>query len=653
MKFSKGLFLIYFCLNGFILSAAAFTPYEWEKERARYKLSVSDDSLSELILKQHTQYDYVLENNQFIMYSTLHRIVYVNNNEAIQKHNRIVISMNNTLELLDVRARAITRDGRSVFFDKSNLKELKDEESGDAFKIFAIEGIEIGSEVEYFFTRKMSASIFDRVFMQFDVPVKENSLMVTCPRHLKFDFRSYFDYPPMKEEMRDGTNVYSASMQNVPALKTETFSYYSANRKRIEFKLAYNMARSESRLYTWDEAARTFYKILTTISKDDQKALDKFIKSLGDDPKKGTEERIRHVENKIKTQIQVNKEGGGDAVTQLASVLKFKVASHQGMTSLFLNVLQKLNINCQPVITCSRENIKFDGSFDSWAFLDDYLIYFPDTRQFLEPYVFELRYPLVQADFTAQQGLFIEPLAQTAEVKSATSSIGIIPPADYSVNVDNLDIDVTFNQDLSSNRIRQKREFGGYNASYFTPYYDLMSSEQRSNMIEEITKQTAPDATIKEWKANKLNGALSNNFLVDVDFQSGHFLEKAGSRVLFKVGELIGRQIEMYRDNERVTTVENEFNRKYDRIIRVHMPPGYQARNLDDLSMNIAYKDHDLTPFIFKSEHSMNGDVLEIRIEEFYKEIFAPLSRYEDFRKVVNAAADFNKITLVLEKRPN
>ncbi|MEP6734023.1 MAG: DUF3857 domain-containing protein [Chryseolinea sp.] len=653
MKFSRSLFLICFCLTGFVLSTAAFTPYEWEKERARYKLSVSDDSLSELILKQHTQYDYVLENNQFIMYSTLHRIVYVNNSEAIQKHNRIVISMNNTLELLDVRARAITREGRSFFFDKSNLKELKDEESGDAFKIFAIEGIEIGSEVEYFFTRKMSASIFDRVFMQFDVPVKQNSLIVTCPKHLKFDFRSYFEYPPMKEELRDDVNIYSASMQNVPALKTETLSYYSANRKRIEFKLAYNLARSESRLYTWDEAARTFYKILTTNSKDDQKALDKFVKSLRDDAKKSNEDRIKHVENKIKTLVQVNKESSGDAVTQLAPILKFKVASHQGMTSLFLNVFQKLNINCQPVITCSRESIKFDGSFDSWAFLDDYLLYFPDTRKFLEPYVFELRYPLVQADFTAQQGLFIEPAAQSAEGKSVNSSIGIIPPAEYSVNVDNLDIDVTFSQDLSSNRIRQKREFGGYNASYLTPYYDLMSSDQRSNMIEEITKQTAPDATIKEWKASKLNGAQSNNFQVDVDFQSGHFIEKAGSRVLFKVGELIGRQIEMYRDNQRVTTVENEFNRMYNRIIRVHMPAGYQVRNLKDLSMDISYKDHDFTPFVFKSEHSMTGDVLEIRIEEFYKEIFAPLSRYEDFRKVVNAAADFNKITLVLEKRPD
>ena len=77
---------------------------------------------------------------------------------------------------------------------------------------------------------------------------------------------------------------------------------------------------------------------------------------------------------------------------------------------------------------------------------------------------------------------------------------------------------------------------------------------------------------------------------------------------------------------------------------------GKAIKNPDDLKLNIAYQDRDLTPFLFKSDYTLKGDVLEISIEECYKEIYAPLSRYEDFRKVVNAAADFNKITLVLEK---
>jgi hypothetical protein len=637
------------CGLSHVVLAEDVKPYEWEKNRSRYTLSKTDAELSELILKQHTQYDYVLQDNQFLMYSTIHRIVYVNNDEAIQKHNRIVISMNNTLELMDVKARAISKDGKSVFFDKSNLKELKNEESGNAFKIFAIEGIEVGSEVEYFFTRKMSATIFDRVFMQFDVQVKENSFELTCPQHLKFDFKTYYNFPDVKPTENSERNVYRTSMQDVPALKEEPVSYFSANRKRVEFKLAYNTARSQARLYTWDEAAKTFYRILTTTTKDDEKAIDKYVKSLDDKPTNKLDDRIRNVENKIKKEIQVNKEGGSESQNQIASILKYKLASHQGMTSLFIAVFDRLKINCQPVVTCSRENIKFDGSFDSWSYLDDYILYFPDTKQFLEPYMFELRYPLIQPDFTAQQGLFIEPIT-VGEVKSALSSIGMIPPADYAISIDNLDIDVKFNDDLGSNEIRQKREFGGYNASYLAPYYDVMSADQRTNMISEIIKQTAPDATIKNSKAFVSPTQLGDNFIVDVTFQSNHFLEKAGPRILFKAGELIGSQIEMYRDDERTTVVENDFNRKYYRTIKIQIPKGYKIKNADDLKFNITYKDIDLIAFQFKSDYTIKGDVLEITIDEFYKEIYAPLSRYEDFRKVVNAAADFNKITLVLEK---
>ena len=84
--------LIYICIGCFCLltlklEAKDFNLYEWEENRARYELSGQDKSLSEIIIRQHTQYDYVLENSQYVMYSTIHRIIYVNNNEAVQKHN--------------------------------------------------------------------------------------------------------------------------------------------------------------------------------------------------------------------------------------------------------------------------------------------------------------------------------------------------------------------------------------------------------------------------------------------------------------------------------------------------------------------------------------------------------------------------------------
>ena len=39
-----------------------------------------------------------------------------------------------------------------------------------------------------------------------------------------------------------------------------------------------------------------------------------------------------------------------------------------------------------------------------------------------------------------------------------------------------------------------------------------------------------------------------------------------------------------------------------------------------------------------------------ISIDEFYRQVNYPVSEIEPFRKVINAAADFNKTVLVMEK---
>jgi hypothetical protein len=297
-------------------------------------------------------------------------------------------------------------------------------------------------------------------------------------------------------------------------------------------------------------------------------------------------------------------------------------------------------------VTCDRQKSKFDSSFDTWDYLDEYVLYFPDTKGFLAPYSMETRYPLIPSEFTAHEGLFIEPF-QVGEIKSALGSIKQIPAAEYTLNTDNLEISVGFGEDLTSNQIKIKREFSGYNASFILPYFHLMTDDQKREMVDQLTKQTAPDLEMKTWVAKPVD----DKFLLDVDFKSTHFLEKAGPRILFKVGELIGPQVEMYRDDQRHMDIENDYNRGYDRVIKVNIPEGYQLKNPDDLKFNVLYQEGDQIPFLFQSEYAIENNVLVVTLKEYYKQIYAPLSRYEDYRKVINASADFNKVTLILEKK--
>jgi hypothetical protein len=53
----------------------------------------------------------------------------------------------------------------------------------------------------------------------------------------------------------------------------------------------------------------------------------------------------------------------------------------------------------------------------------------------------------------------------------------------------------------------------------------------------------------------------------------------------------------------------------------------------------------------FTSDYKMEGDTLKIHVLELYGRTLYPLTDYENFKKVINAAADFNKLTLALEKK--
>jgi hypothetical protein len=132
--------------------------------------------------------------------------------------------------------------------------------------------------------------------------------------------------------------------------------------------------------------------------------------------------------------------------------------------------------------------------------------------------------------------------------------------------------------------------------------------------------------------------------------KTNHFIERAGNRVIFKVGELIGPQSELYNEEERTLPVENFTNRGYVRKIIINIPKGYRATNLEALNFNVTCTIENRIPFLFQSQYKLNGNQLSIDIEEYYKELTAPLKKYEDFRKVINAAADFNKVNIVLVK---
>ena len=89
--------------------------------------------------------------------------------------------------------------------------------------------------------------------------------------------------------------------------------------------------------------------------------------------------------------------------------------------------------------------------------------------------------------------------------------------------------------------------------------------------------------------------------------------------------------------------------RSYYRTIKVELPEGYQVSNLDELSIDNNFVENGKDLFSFKSSYELKGQTLKVKADEHYNVNIVSPTLYEEYRKVINSAADFNKITLVLE----
>jgi hypothetical protein len=202
--------------------------------------------------------------------------------------------------------------------------------------------------------------------------------------------------------------------------------------------------------------------------------------------------------------------------------------------------------------------------------------------------------------------------------------------------------------------INSRQILKGYGASAYRPIYTFFPKDKQNEANIEIIKAVAKSSNISNIKIenSKLTDFADNKPLViGADIKSTELVERAGNKILFKVGELIGPQAEMYQEKPRKLPIELEYPHVLERKISFTIPDGYSVKNINDLNMDIEHKDGDKMTMGFVSKFTQTGNVVNILVTESYMSLQYPLNQFEDFKKVINAAADFNKITLVLEKK--
>ena len=356
------------------------------------------------------------------------------------------------------------------------------------------------------------------------------------------------------------------------------------------------------------------------------------------------------MDNAIKSSIILS-ESADDGLKDLENILEKKVANSTGLIKLYVALLQSLEIKHEIVITSDRQKLKFDEEFEAHNFLTDFLIYFPELKTYLSPTDMQSRYGYPPALLTDNYGLFIKEVS-LGDYKSGVGKIKYINSLAADKTVDKMEIDVRFDaEDNTSNLIRLVRSFSGYYGMPIHPYMSLIAGEDRENVLKGLAETMNENVVVEKSEVVNENPELFGikPIQFEIDLKSDAFVDKAGNKYLFKIGELIGPQIQMYQEKKRILPLENEFKRSYYRSITITLPTGYRVANLDDLNIDNKYEEQGKELFSFKSFYELNGNVLKVTADEYYRANFVPPAIFEEYRKVINSAADFNKITLILE----
>jgi hypothetical protein len=627
---------------------------EWDAKPKPHVLSADDSKAKEIGLKDKRILEYVYDDDRkqnLVMYYMKHTIVKVNTQEAIEDFNKIYIPTGGTLEVVNMKARSITKDGKVTTLTKSDIKVTENEETGADYQYFAMEGLEIGSEVEYLYTLKYDAQLFGNEILQSDYPKKNTEFDLYTPENLEFAVKSYNGLAEMKPDtnFKDGRH-WSLSSEHVPALNSERYATYNSNLQRVEYTLAYNLVSSDKRLLDWGRASESFFNQYFVVEDKEMSEVAKYLKKL--DIKGSSDmEKVFWIDNYLKGTIAIQHVGNPD-LSDIRKILSSKTANSRGMVRLYIAVLTQMNFTPELVLTTDRFKVLFDGSFQTWNYLDKELLFIPSLNIYLSPIDFDSRNGLPPAECQENDGFFIKKLT-VGDLTSGVGKVKHIGAPEYSQSRSDIYADVSLIEPFEEVKVKTKLVYTGYAAQFIQPYYDFLNEEQKKKILDPVMQFMGDDSKVENLKiTNQLNENVEGHPIIfEADVTLSSLIEKAGNKILFKIGNVIGSQVEMYSEEKRENPVENEFNRGYYREITFTIPDGYQVKNLDALKLDVDMKEGSEVPCYFHASYTIQGNTVKVIIDEAYKKIRFPANEFEGFKNVVNAAADYNKVVLILEKK--
>lgn len=648
----KRFLLLTLCTLNLIASAQFFDADDYDWDKPAYQEREADDSLDLFFIKDKFLFNYQFVGENFVQDELRHRVVYLNSPDGIEEFNRVYIPHGENTELLSFKARSI-KGNKVIEVNEDDIQTGIYEETDQEYTYFAIDGLEEGTVVEYFYiTRQPASYAGTTITYQKTVPVERFEFDVICPDHLVFAAKVYnlADSVQTDTSLEDQNRIYVYA-DDVPAFEEEEMTMADALYGRIIFKLDKNLYSGKRNVTSYAATAQNVVNFINgEISRKGEKAVKKLLKKIEKTAPEGltTAQKIDHY---LKSEFNFIK--NAMISNELDEIIEYQALSNSSALKLYTQLFKTAGIDYQVVYTSNRANMKFDPDFQANSFLNDLLLYIPDEEMFIDYSDAVARNGVINFMLTGTPGVFISETELNDKVY-AMVEIDDIPYQSAAYSVDTLNVEIEFSEDLNDNKLHINRIISGYVARNYQPVFDLIADEDdRREYTETLITYVDEDAEVEnlEFRNNAGEYLGRKPLHASGTLTGSEFVQRAGDEYLLNVGKLIGPQTELYNeDTLRQFDIENPFGRLYMRTISFTLPQGFVLANPQKVEIFKTLTIDGEEMARFESKIKNDGRHYTITVYEYYEGLTYNKAHYPAYSEVINAAADFNKISLLMKK---
>ena len=621
-----------------------YKDYSWEEDGNTIDVKEAHMDESSIGIFEKTVVEFIPGkfSNTILKYETHHYKIKVLNDNGASKYSNIIIPMNEVINLVDIRVRIIDENGELSEYNNNTISELSDFESSANYKNFHLTGVKTNSTIEVLYTLEKQYNIHGNKILQKSYSIKQSEFLL-IPGPTQGIIKTYSINSKVKDTIINTYPAKTIKVVDIPAIIDEEYATAIANRQRLSFQCPLPDDNMNQEDY-WENIVTNISPIMFP------KNIHPKIFEISSELIQKNEINEYNIANKIDDYIKNNfsiSENDNVSLNNINYILENKTSNDFSIIQVYTQLLTATGINYEIVITSNRYYNRFDPEFFDPNMLREFLIYFPKEKKYIAPNRLEYRIGEAPFDLLGNYGIYIDRMLDFyfSEIIQSDQS--------YSKIKRNIKID--FERKLKKIVIDEYQEYSGHWATNNRSLLNFSDEEGLAGLKDYLTASGIENKKVINYEivnAELFQKNYNTPFIVNSKISTESLTTKIKNGYQVKIGNVIGMQSQLYEEIDRFHPIEITYPNQYDYRIVVKIPKGYIISGLEGLVFNKSYISLMGNKICkFESNYEINENELVISIQEYYKTLRYQKNRYNEFRDVINSAADFYNSSIIFIKK--